>query len=64
MVVLFYVSAVVAFVINKRKEKEYEKDLPEIVLKSKKTYEGSLNSYVYNQKGRPFLDTLSPGRLS
>lgn len=50
VIVLFLASAVVAFVINKRKEKEYERDLPEIVLKSKKTYEGSLNSYVDNQR--------------
>lgn len=32
VIVLFFVSAVVAFVINKRKEKEYGKDLPEAVL--------------------------------
>lgn len=55
VIVLFFVSAVVAFVINKRKEKEYEKDLPEAVLKSKKMYEGSLNSYVNNQEEKTIL---------
>lgn len=55
VIVLFFVSAVVAFVINKRKEKEYEKDLPEAVLKSKKTYEGSLNSYVNDQEEKTIL---------
>lgn len=55
VIVLFFVSAVVAFVINKRKEKEYEKDLPEAVLKSKKMYEGSLNSYVNDQEEKTIL---------
>ena len=55
VIVLFFVSAVVAFVINKRKEKEYEKDLPEAVLKSKKMYEGSLNTYVNDQEEKTIL---------
>lgn len=50
VIVLFFVSAVVSFVFNKRKEKEYERNFPEAVLKTKKVYEGSLSTYVSSEE--------------
>lgn len=55
VIVLFFLSAVVGFVLNKRKEKEYERNFSEAVLKTKKVYEGSLNCYVSCQEDKTIL---------
>lgn len=64
VIVLFFVSAIVAFVFNKRKEKKFERDLPEAVLKTKKVYEGSLICYVNHQEEKTILRYFITKRTS
>lgn len=55
IIVLFFASAIIAFIFNKKKEKEYEKNLPEEILKTKKMHGGLLFSYINQKEGKTIL---------
>lgn len=44
--VLFFISVIIGFIFNKKKEKAFEASLPDEVLKTKKFYKGSITRYV------------------
>ena len=54
-IVLFFISVVIGFIYNRKKEKGFEANLPDDVLKTKKLYKGSLTRYVNNDEGKTIL---------
>ena len=54
-VLLFIIAVFVSFIFNKKKEKQYEANFDEDVLKTKKDYKGSLNRYVNLREGKTIL---------
>lgn len=44
--VIFFISVIIGFIFNKKKEKAFEASLPDEVLKTKKLYKGRLSRYV------------------
>ena len=52
---LFFGSAVIAFIINKKKENAFESALTDEVAKSKKLYKGSLSVYTDNTEEKTIL---------
>lgn len=55
VVLLFIFSVVIAFIVNKKKEKAYENKMPEDVVKTKKVYKGSLICYINNKDEKTIL---------
>ena len=49
VVILFFGSALIAAIINGKKQKEYENDLPESAVKNQKLYKGSMTMYVVEE---------------
>ena len=55
VLVLFFISVIIGFINNKKKEKSFEADLPDKVLKTKKLYKGSMARYVNQDECKTIL---------
>lgn len=55
VVILFFGSALIAAIINGKKQKEYENDLPESAVKNQKLYKGSMTMYVVEEENKTIL---------
>ena len=55
VVILFFGSALIAAIINRKKQKEYENDLPESAVKNQKLYKGSMTMYVVEEENKTIL---------
>ena len=63
-VLLFIIAVFVSFIFNKKKEKQYEANFDEDVLKTKKDYKGSLNRYVNLREGKTILRYFPSGKTN
>ena len=63
-IIIFFGSAFVAAVINKIKEKKFEKGFFQEVVKTKKTYKGSLTRYTDKTGSKTYLRYFISGKMN
>lgn len=63
-IALFLIAAIVAFVLNKNKEKKYEGSLSEDIVKTKKLYKGSMACYIDSNDCKTILRYFVSGKTN
>ena len=61
---LFFVGALIATILNKKKERNYETAFSDEVIKTKKVYKGSLSRYVDSKEGKTILRYFVGGKTN
>ena len=63
-IAVFIIAAIISVIFKNSKEKEFEKQFPEDVIKSKKTYKGSLTLYTDQTEEKTILRYFLSGKIN